>query len=256
MVDKRSSTPLYQQIQNWILDEIQAGRLEPGDQVPSEFELADQFSVSRMTARKALDNLTMRDVLYRRKGKGTYVAEGMMSYGLSTMLSFSQTLRAQGYTVATNVLLMDVVPASAKVQENLQLGPDSNAIIIRRLRIVEGKPAAIHTSFLAHRYFEPILEVDLSAESLLEAIQRISGMRIEFSRDSVQAALASVEEADLLEIEPGDPVLCVEGVAYSENGQPTRFTRGIYPGNLFKFVLTNRAEQEAALKVADLPKSD
>jgi GntR family transcriptional regulator len=209
-----------------------------------------------MTARKALDNLTMRAVLYRRKGKGTYVADSVMSYGLSTMLSFSQTLRAQGYTVETSVLLVDVIPASAKVQEYLQLGAESRAIIIRRLRKVEGKPAAIHTSFLAHRYFEAILEVDLSAESLLDAIQHISRMRIEYSRDSVQAALASPEDADLLDIEPGDPVLCVEGVAYTENGQPTRFTRGIYPGHLFKFVLTNRAEQEAALKVADLPRSD
>ena len=245
---------MYQQIQNYIMEEIQAGNLKPGTQVPSEFELADRFNVSRMTARKSLDNLATRGVLYRRKGKGTYVAENVMSYGLSTMLSFSQILRAQSYQVETRVLLMDVIPASERIRTQLQLGAESQVIIIRRLRLVEGRPAALHTSFLSHRIFAAILEVDLSTESLLDAIQTISGTRIEYTRDSVHAGLATPEDADLLDIEAGTPVLQVEGVAYSESGHPMRFTRGIYPGHLFNFVLTSTAEQAAALRLASIPK--
>jgi GntR family transcriptional regulator len=248
MIDKSSSIPLYLQIQNFLIDRIREGEYSPGAQVPSELEIASQHRVSRMTARKALDALVSKGILYRRKGKGTYVAQGVVSYGLSTMLSFSRTLQAQGYNVVTRVLHIEVVPGSPKVLEHLQLSLDSQVIVIRRLRLVEGIPAAIHQSYLEYGVFAPIMhDIDLSTASLLDAIQRISGMHVAYTRDSVQSDLASAEVAALLEIEPGRPVLRVEGVAYAENGQPTRFTRALYRGDMFKLIVKNTANLAASL---------
>jgi GntR family transcriptional regulator len=250
MIDKSSSIPLYLQIQNLLIDRIREGEYPPGTQVPSELEIASRHKVSRMTARKALDAMVSKGILYRRKGKGTYVAQGVVSYGLSTMLSFSRTLQAQGYNVVTKVLRIDVVPGSSEVLEKLHLSLDSQVIVIRRLRLIEGIPAAIHTSFLEHRVFASILNnVDLSTESLLDTIQRISGMQVAYTRDSVQADLANVEDATLLEIETGGPVLRVEGVAYAENSQPTRFTRAVYRGDMFRLMVKNTADLAASLDI-------
>jgi len=251
MIDKGSSVPLYMQIQNLLLDRIRTGDYQPGEQIPSELEISTQYNVSRMTARKALDMLVSKGLLYRSKGKGTYVAENIVSFGLSTMLSFSQTLRAQGYAVETRVLRKESVPGSPDILSKLQLQRDSQVIVIERLRLVEAQPATLHTSFLEHRLFAPIMDIDLSQESLLDSIQRISRISIAYTQDSVQADLTTPGEADLLAIQANSPVLRVEGVAFAENGQPTRLTRAVYRADMFRLVVKNTAEFAAALQIAD-----
>ncbi|MBE0688673.1 MAG: GntR family transcriptional regulator [Anaerolineae bacterium] len=253
MVDKRSSVPLYLQIQSLIVEQIRGGELRPGDQVPSEPEIAAQRHVSRMTARKALDGLVSKGILYRRKGKGTYVSDHVMAYSLSTILSFSRTFRAYGHDVVTRVLSKEIVPASANVCERLSLTEPARVIAIRRLRFIDGLAAAIHTSFLSYPLFAPLLEVDLSQLSLLDVIESVSGIPVAYSRDSVLAALASPEEADLLNVEPGSPVLKVEGVAYTESGHPTRLTRAVYRADMFHLTVLNTAGQAALLDIAGSP---
>jgi GntR family transcriptional regulator len=204
-----------------------------------------------MTARKALDKLVSNGILYRSKGKGTYVAENIVSYGLSTMLSFSQTLRAQGYNVETKVLRKEIIPGSPDIVNKLQIQRDSQVIVVQRLRLVEGQPATIHVSFLERRLFAPLMDIDLSQASLLDSIQQISGISIAYTQDSVQADHASPSEADLLNIQRDSPVLRVEGVAFAENGQATRLTQAVYRADMFKLVVKNTAEFGAALQVAD-----
>ena len=251
MVDKISAVPLYIQIQDRLYEQIRSGQLQSGSRIPSEPELAEQYQVSRMTARKAIDGLVNNGFLFRRQGKGTYVADGALSYNLSTMLSFSGTLRNRGFEVTTKVLYQDVVPASSIIAEALHLKPNSQVILIRRLRYLNGQPAAIHTAFLDHRLFSPILQVDLSRQSLLDAIEQISGIRVGYSKDSVQATLVSSEDMGVLNIPEGSPVLEVDGVTFTQNGQPTRVVKAIYRSDLFRLVVTNREGQGSSLKITD-----
>jgi GntR family transcriptional regulator len=127
-------------------------------------------------------------------------------------------------------------------------------VIVRRLRHLDSKPAAIHTSFMDSKIYAPILKVDLGRESLLAAIERVCGTRVAYSKDSVRATLVSSEDMGLLEIPAGSPVLDVEGVAFSENGQPTRYTKAIYRSDVFRLAVTNMGQQAALLKVDDLRK--
>ncbi len=243
MVSKESAISLYIQIQDVLFEQIRQGVLQPGSQVPSEQELATTFSVSRMTARKALDGLINKGLLYRQQGKGTFVANDVMTYGLSTMLSFSRTLQARGHTVTTRVLNQEVIPASPTVIGKLNLRSGSDVVLIRRLRIVDGKPIAIHSSFMDHRLYAPILQADLSTASLIETIERLCGVRVAYSKDTVQAAVVNVEDAPLLDIAAGSPVLEVDGVTYTENGQPTRYNRAVYRGDCVRLGVTNTSSQ-------------
>lgn len=254
MVDKSSSVPLYVQIQDALYEQIRGGNLGPGSKAPSELEIAARYNVSRMTARKALEGLVSHGVLYRQRGKGTFVAEQVVFYGLSTMLSFSRTLQTLGYEVTTKVLNQDVIPASTDVAEKLNLRPNSKVVLVRRLRHLDSKPVAIHTSFMDFKVYAPILQVDLGRESLLAAIERVCGTRVAYSKDSVRATLVSSEDMGLLEIPVGSPVLDVEGVAFTDNGQPTRYTKAIYRSDVFRLAVTNSGQQATLLKVADLRK--
>lgn len=251
MIDKTSSTPLYLQIQNLIVDQIRVGDYKAGEQVPSELEIASQYIVSRMTARKALDNLVSKGVLFRQHGKGTYVAEDVVSYGLSTMLSFSRTLQAMGYNVVTKVLLVDVIPASSDIVRSLRLGLKSQVIIIRRLRLIDEIHAALHTSYLDYKMFAPIMKFDLAVMSLHDVIHRVAGIQVVYTNDSVQADLATPEEEKQLQLEPNKPILRVEGVAYSGEGQPTRLTRAVYRGDMFRLNVKNASDLATSLKVSD-----
>lgn len=253
MVDKRSSVPLYLQIQNLLVEQIRAQELRPGDQVPSEIDLAAQLRVSRMTARKALDGLVSKGILYRQKGKGTYVSDHVMAYSPSTLLSFSRTFHARGHEVETRVLTKEIAPSSASMRQHLRLSETAQVIAIRRLRLIDGIAAAIHATFLEYPLFEPILRADLTQQSLLDVIESISNFRIAYSRDSVFADIAGPEEAELLGIEIGSPILKVDGVAYTESGRPTRYTRATYRADLFHLVILNTTDQAALLDVAALP---
>lgn len=251
MIDKNLSIPLYLQIQNYLIDQIRRGEYPAGSQVPSELEISAQMNVSRMTARKALDTLVSKGILYRRKGKGTYVADDTVSYNLTTMQSFSHILKARGYEVSTRVLRIDVAPGEPDILEHLQLPVDTTLIVIRRLRLIDGKPAAIHTAYLEHRIYAPILEVDLSTESLLDAMHAITGVQLVYSQDSVQADLVKPEEKRLLDLPPGSPVLRVEGVTYSEYGEPTRLSRAVFRGDLFKLMVKNTTSLAASLNITE-----
>jgi GntR family transcriptional regulator len=247
MIDKNAATPLYIQIQEDIYEQVRSGMLAPGARVPSEIDLVNRFQVSRMTARRALDDLVNRGVLFRQQGKGTFVADDVVTYGLSTMLSFSGTLRARGYAVSTRVLAQDVIPATPEAASKLKLAAEGKVALVRRLRFVNDCPAAIHTSFLDHAVFGPLLKMDLSARSLLDALEEVSGLRVAYSKDTVQATLVAAEDRGLLQLPVGAPVLQVEGVAYTANGQPLRFTRAIYRGDMFRLSMTNSGEQNTAL---------
>jgi GntR family transcriptional regulator len=249
MISHTSSTPLYTQIQDRLFEQIRGGELSPGERVPSELELAEQFNVSRMTARKALDGLVSRGLLFRHQGKGTFVAQNVVSYNLSTMLSFSATMRALGHEVMTQVLIQDVIPAPEPVAEKLMLQPGASVALIRRLRLLDGHPAAVHTSFLDYALFAPILQVDLSTNSLLTSIERILPAPVSYSKDSVQARLVEPGDRSLLQITADSPVLNVEGVAYTANGQPIRFTRAVYRSDMFRLIVTNTGAQNATLHV-------
>lgn len=251
MIDKSSSKPLYVQIQSDIEEKIFSGELKSGDRVMSENELASRYNVSRVTARQAMEQLVAENLLYRSAGKGTFVSEQGMPYGFSTMMSFSKSLSSRGFVVETKVLDQGVMPCRKEVAQRLRLGPGVDALIVRRLRIVDGVLAAVHTSYFSARLYSPLLDIDLTAESLLEAAERIGGTKMQYSEDCLRAVPASAIDADLLAVAPGSPMLELSGVVYDENNVPCRYTKGIHCGDLFRLNVRNSRENSVVLTMAD-----
>jgi GntR family transcriptional regulator len=250
-----ASTPLYKQIETVLEELIRSGKLKPGEQVPPEVGIATHFGVSRMTARKAVESLASKGLLTRHKGRGSYVTESPMAYGFSTMQSFSKTLRARGLDVQTKVLFKGIVPAAGEPARALRLPTDAHMIVVRRLRVIEGRPAAIHASYLDANPFTELLDVDLGNTSLLNAIERILGQKIAYSEDSVEASLATPEDASLLDVVEGRPTLTVRGVAFAAPHKPVRFANAVYLGSLFRFTVRNSADNASVLEFATGPGS-
>jgi GntR family transcriptional regulator len=231
-LERASPIPLYIQIEEELRALIAAQELPPYAQVPSEAELSERFGVSRMTARKALDRLVGDGVLFRQPGKGTFVAPPKIAHGPSQQLSFSAAMRALGLRHETRVLEAGMVPAPSPVALALNLPFGSPAVFMRRLRIVEDLPAALHISYLPAR-FAILLERDLTG-SLYELMANL-GARVEQARDTLEAVLATGEDARLLGVQPGAPLVRIQGIGYSAAMEALRYTEALYRGDRFRF---------------------
>lgn len=245
-LERESPVPYYQQIADWLRDQVQRGDFGPLARVPSEFELADSFSISRTTARKALDRLVQEGVLFRRAGKGTFVTANRIAYGASTALSFSAMMSELGHRISTQVLVARLVPAPAHVALVLGVRVRSPLVCIRRLRSVEGRPAAIHTTYLQARY-QAILGRDLTG-SLHDAMHA-DGAREQETHDEIEAVAATADEARLLGIAVGSPLLLIEGVSFSAALEPLRYTEGAYRADMFRFRMGSLPLTEARVTV-------
>jgi GntR family transcriptional regulator len=187
-----------------------------------------------MTARKALDRLVGEGILFRQPGKGTFVAVPKIAHALSTRFSFSAAMDMLGLRHETRVLEAGIVPASGPVSDELAVPKSAPVVFTERLRIVEGEPAALHTAYLPGRYAK-ILEDDLT-KSLLELMERV-GARLAGVRDTVEAVPATGDEAEVLGVRPGTPLLRQTGIGFSESQQPLRYTEALYRGDRFRFNL-------------------
>jgi GntR family transcriptional regulator len=243
-LNRNSPVPLWLQIEEDLRGQIDSGQLSPAGQVPSEIELANKYGVSRMTARKSVDRLVSEGFLFRRAGKGTFVAPPRLAHPASTQTSFSAALAAMGLTVTTKVLHAGLVPASPHLALELSLRAGDLVVHISRLRIVDGQPAAIHTTNLPQR-FAGILAYDLT-QSLMRAMNK-EGASATVTRDTLEAILANRSDARLLEVPEGAPLMRLQSVGFSSVMEPVRFTDSLYRGDRFRF--TTDAGQGSPLRM-------
>jgi GntR family transcriptional regulator len=229
---RSSPVPLYIQIEEDIRSRIRSGELRPLDQIPSEFDLAESFGVSRMTARKSLDRLVDEGLAVRRAGKGTFVSQSKIGHNASTRLSFSHAMQSLGLTVTTRVLDAGLISAPSAIARALREPEGSDLPLIRRLRLVENQPAAIHVAFLP-RHLAPVLDQELTG-SLNELMAR-AGACVSHARDTIEGTAASADQARLLRIAKGAPLIRVEGVALSASHTPLRYTEALFRADRFRF---------------------
>jgi len=246
-LERSSPTPLYVQIEEELRGMVESGELGPKTKAPSEIELSKRFGVSRMTARKAVDKLVGEGILVRHAGKGTFVAQPKIApSNFSTRLSFSSAMAQLGFQVETKVLEQNVMRAPTIVARDLRLHSGALVVYLRRLRLVEGQPAAIHIAYLPATY-AGILDSDLTG-SLTEAISNM-GIEIVDADDSVEAVLATKADARLLKITENTPLIRVQGLAYAKGAVPVRYTEALYRGDRFRLNLSHGSPNDVLLEL-------
>jgi GntR family transcriptional regulator len=208
-----SGATVYGQIEDWLAEAIGAGRLAPGDRMPSEQDLAAWFGVSRMTLRQALAKLARRGLVTRTVGRrgGTFVAERKLEQDRTTLAGFSEQLRRHGMQPGARVLFATQRPAGPVSAAALELAEGDPVHEVRRVRLGDGRP-----------------------NELLEARY---GQRPHRARESLEPVTAGVREAEALEVAEGAPLMLVERVAYAQTGQPVEFARDLFRGDRTRIVM-------------------
>ncbi len=202
----------------------------------SEPELCDFYGVSRTVVRQALREIELEGLVVRKKGKGTFVAEPKINESLAQKLTgFYHDMLDRGLTPLTQVLYQRIVPASTLVCEYLNLPLDTPVVELKRLRSVTGEPIVLVTSFLPYSLCPSVATTNFTNQSLYDFLENQCGLMISHGRRYIEAALANESEAELLQIEPGDPLLCLNSVSFLEDGTPIEYYQALHRGDRSRF---------------------
>ncbi|BBN98781.1 GntR family transcriptional regulator [Sporolactobacillus terrae] len=235
MIDHKSPMPMYYQIERYIEDLINQKQLTTGDQIPSEREFTDQFHVSRMTVRQAIMNLVHAGILIRIKGKGTFVAaQEKIEKKLLGFNGFSEDMISRGLKPGSRMLHFSIVHPPDKIAMQLKLQEGENVYEIKRVRLADDEPMAIETSYIPVRVLPHLTDQQVSP-SLYHYIERETGMTINHAEQSIEASIVTSEEAKILDVAKGSPILLINRCAYLSNGQPIEQTKSLFRADRYKF---------------------
>ncbi|NBO64649.1 MAG: GntR family transcriptional regulator [Acidobacteria bacterium] len=232
-LNKHSFTPLYHQIEQALRRQIKEGVLIPGSAI-SERELSEQLGVSRMTARQALSALRDEGLIYTARGRGTFVAEPKLDVHTRQLHGFSEDMRRRGLTPTSRVLGFRRSAATEVVREKLDLGQLEEVYEIERLRLADGAPMAWEVCQVPVGLGIEIGPADLEQGSLYQLLEESGGIRLHEAYELLEAASATMREAELLRISHRSPVLIVERTVRDIEHRPIEYVRSVYRGDRYQ----------------------
>ena len=227
---------LYSRIETVLAGEITDGDLKVGDQLPTEDSLIARFGVSRITVRRAIQNLVGRGFVEIRRGKGTFVAAPKITQDLKELSGFVEDMHALGRKPTARVIGKDIVPADATVAKQLALTRGERVVRIRRVRLADGVPLSFDETYLPLEIGKKIMTNDLKIEpifSLLESKYNVPLIEAEYKLDAVTA---ESEVAAALKVKQRSPIFRIERTSYSTGSRPVDYERLHYRGDLVQFV--------------------
>ena len=215
-------TPLYARIQRFIREEIASGRLQEGERVPSEPELAAKFATTRATVGRALQQLVFEKVIVRRVGSGTFVADKTINapLDLSRVRSFEEQVAAAKGTISYDVLDFSPRSASESESERLKLPPRGVVFALDRLRLVDGRKVSLERRVIPEQPGSRITHEMLRSRSLHHILDREFQLRVMRIEGTIRADIASKAVAQSLSIKRGDPLLVRDYILFNAEHRP------------------------------------
>nr|WP_321460534.1 GntR family transcriptional regulator [uncultured Cohaesibacter sp.] len=230
----KKTGPLYAVLSRRIEKGIENGLLLPGHSLPAERELAELAELSRVTVRKAIQELVKKGVIEQRQGSGSFVREptGKVEQSLSHLTSFTEDMMARGLKTSSNWLEREIRRPSPEEILTLGLSASGSVSCLHRLREANGQPMALERAVLPVDILPNPEDVKSSLYEILEknnnrpvrAVQKISAVNLQ------------APQAELLGVEPGIAGLSIQRISYVKSGRAIEFTRSLYRGDTYDFV--------------------
>jgi GntR family transcriptional regulator len=238
-IDRNSKLPLYELIEQDFRQMITSGELKTGQLVPAEGELCELYQVSRLTVRRAMDELARQGWILRRQGVGTFIENPMNTQIAPSRLSFTEQMKAVGRTPSSKVLGLKETPATAEVAHRLGLHEGDAVIELSRLRLADGEPILFETTYLSAARFPGLADSpDFASGSLYEYLATAYGVTVAVMNQTLEPFLITEREAEILGIQAGTPSIFSEVLALDAEERPIEYTWSISSGNKSKFYFT------------------
>ncbi|MCK8817608.1 GntR family transcriptional regulator [Natroniella sulfidigena] len=234
-IDKDSFVPIYYQLAKILEKQILQGRLKPGETLASENEIAKRYDISRMTVRRAISELVDAGMVYKQKGKGTFVAKPKLENVVFELKNFHEEIRSRGMQPRTKLLEVKIVKADQELAEKLEIPLDTNCLYYRMLLSTQEEPLIYEKKYVVYTKQKPILESELNNPSLSNLATHHGEKFPTISNRVLHASVATEEEVDILDIKLNAPVFVVEQTLYDSEKNPVGWGKSVCRGDRFKF---------------------
>lgn len=226
----QNNLPLYVRIANDLMETIR--QASPHTLLPSEPELVKKYGVSRGTVKQALDELEHQSFIYRRHGKGTFVAEPRILRHSRTVPSFSEDIRRRGHVPSIKLVSLAREAPSPRVRAALSIEQTDLVWKVKRIFLSDRAPLALVASYLPAAGIENLTQMDVE-HSLYAALERRYNLRPTWASDTYTAVRASGEAVMQLAVKEGDPVIYSERVAYLRDMRVIEYVESYIRGDRF-----------------------
>ena len=241
-VDKASAVPYYHQVKEAVKALISRGRLKPGDMLPSEFSLSEQLGISRLVVHRAYRELVTEGLLIRKRPKGTFVSppihRGYRVVG--PLFSMTENLAQDGMKPTNRILRQEVLSAEEEARSELHLPARARVVHLSNLRLVDGLPFAIEDMYFPAERFPALAEMDMNNQSVYAILESHYDAHPQEAQDVVTAGPATREEARLLGITKGAPVMRLKRTSTDRQGRMVEYSKVVLHAERYQFVASVR----------------
>jgi GntR family transcriptional regulator len=239
-------SPRYREIESALRARI--ATLRPGQRLPSDTDLCAEFGVSRMTARHAMARLAAEGLVRRDPGRGTFVAEPPTHRRAEFLMTFSHEMRRQGRVPNSRIIRRLLRQATEPERNDLRVARGDEVVEVCRVRLADGQAVALETAVLAVRCAPAIMRADLEGGSLHETLIS-AGMVPSRGRASIGAEAARLEDAVLLGVRAGEPMLIERRLILDQRGRPLERTESRYAATRYGLDVGFSVEDGSAVTV-------
>jgi len=227
------SQPVYTQIMNAILQSIESGVYQPGDQLPSQRELCEQYHTSQMTMRRVLDELHRVGVIRTTPGKGIYVKQKSKPSDYGSLQGFEVQMARLGMKPCTKTLEAKLITATTYLGQMLRIQPGSPVVYIYRLRYADGNPISLYKVYVPHTLCPGILDTDIANRSLFAVLRDTYKLNLVGSRNTATAVLPDENTRQLLELTDPVALLLREQITFLDTGEIIEYSRNYSRGDMY-----------------------
>jgi GntR family transcriptional regulator len=235
-VDRRSPIPYYYQLKEYLVRLIHNDVLKSGDRLPTEMEICAGSGLSRTVVRQAIQELENEGYFIRFRAKGTFVARPKVQERLvQTLTGFYEDTVARGQVPVTHVLNFEIIPATYKIAQELQIPAGDPVIFLNRLRFIEHEPIVLVGTYIPRFMCPDLIQLDMSTHSLYRVLAEKYNLEIVRAHRSLEAVAATVVESAQLEVEKDSPLLLLKSTGYLADNRPLEYFIAFHRGDRAKF---------------------
>lgn len=229
----KKGIPLYLQLSDLLLKDIKEN-YSPGDLIPSEPKLEEIYKVSRITIRKAIEQLEINKVLEKKQGRGTFVLKQKILYDANAIGSLTQRLSKQNHKLETKSIEFEIIEGEHYVKDLLKC---EKLLAIKRLRLLDGSPFALMVNYLDYEKV-PKLEKKFNIESLYTFLKEEYQIVFFNAEETIEAKAPNKEESIQLKIKDNTPLLSLDRLSFDKNNKPLEYSNVMIKADMYKHKIT------------------
>lgn len=234
-----SQIPLYYQLENVLREKITSGTFRGGERLPTESDLIEEYGVSRITVRQALQSLSDDGLIERKQGRGTYISARKSRKrkftGVIHLTGSLDELIEMGMETPVKVLEMNRVEADSHEAELLEIKVKTPIYRLKRLRMHEGKPFGLIVNYLPEEIGAKLTMEELSSGALLHTMEAKLGYELDNALQEIHAELADPYVAKLLDVRVGTALLSIERTVYTQKQKPVEYVHTLYRSDIYGY---------------------